>query len=114
MQYFTAVPEMSSNVLTLVAISLPLSSMWATAALENSHDTTDSGKFWASSSSNSSRQYTAPLGTSHTECSLPGSLTHPKPMSATDIDRHRNMYPDLEAGDVIQVDRQFSVASYRQ
>ncbi|KAJ6114430.1 hypothetical protein N7486_000208 [Penicillium sp. IBT 16267x] len=34
-QYFTITPELSSNVLTLVAISLPLSSIWAGATLES-------------------------------------------------------------------------------
>lgn len=34
-QYFTVTPELSSNVLTLVAISLPLSSIWAGATLES-------------------------------------------------------------------------------
>lgn len=36
LQYFTSVPELSSNVLTLVTISLPLSSIWAGAVLETS------------------------------------------------------------------------------
>ncbi|OQD89386.1 hypothetical protein PENANT_c002G08818 [Penicillium antarcticum] len=35
-QYYITVPELASNVLTLVAISLPLSSIWAGAALEQS------------------------------------------------------------------------------
>ena len=35
LQYCIVVPELSSNVLTLVTISLPLSSIWAGAALEN-------------------------------------------------------------------------------
>jgi pheromone alpha factor receptor len=35
-QYYIIVPELASNVLTLVAISLPLSSIWAGAALEQS------------------------------------------------------------------------------
>lgn len=34
LQYFTEVPELGTNVLTLVAIFLPLSSMWA-ATLAN-------------------------------------------------------------------------------
>ncbi|KAJ5481242.1 Pheromone receptor 2 [Penicillium sp. IBT 31633x] len=36
MQYYIIVPELSSNVVTLVVISLPLSSVWAGAALERS------------------------------------------------------------------------------
>lgn len=36
LQYFTSVPELASNVLTLVTISLPLSSIWAGAVLETS------------------------------------------------------------------------------
>lgn len=35
LQYFSKTPELSSNVLTLVTISLPLSSIWAGAVLEN-------------------------------------------------------------------------------
>ena len=35
LQYCVVVPELSSNVLTLVTISLPLSSIWAGVALEN-------------------------------------------------------------------------------
>lgn len=35
LQYFVRVPELSSNVLTLVTISLPLSSIWAGAALQS-------------------------------------------------------------------------------
>lgn len=35
LQYFSAVPELASNVLTLVTISLPLSSIWAGAVLES-------------------------------------------------------------------------------
>lgn len=34
-QYFSEVPELADNVLTLVTLSLPLSSIWAGAALEN-------------------------------------------------------------------------------
>jgi pheromone alpha factor receptor len=34
-QYYVVVPEFSSNVVTLVVISLPLSSIWAGAVLEN-------------------------------------------------------------------------------
>lgn len=36
LQYFSSVPELSSNVLTLVTISLPLSSIWAGVVLESS------------------------------------------------------------------------------
>ncbi|KAJ5793434.1 Pheromone receptor 2 [Penicillium paradoxum] len=36
MQYYVVVPELPSNVVTLVVISLPLSSIWAGAALEHS------------------------------------------------------------------------------
>lgn len=32
LQYFTNVPELGTNVLTLVSIFLPLSSMWATTS----------------------------------------------------------------------------------
>lgn len=39
LQYATTVPELSSNVLTLVTISLPLSSIWAGAALDHSRRT---------------------------------------------------------------------------
>ncbi|OQD76983.1 hypothetical protein PENDEC_c003G05230 [Penicillium decumbens] len=35
LQYFAHVPELADNVLTLVTLSLPLSSIWAGAALEN-------------------------------------------------------------------------------
>ncbi|EKV16094.1 Pheromone receptor 2 [Penicillium digitatum] len=35
-QYYIIVPELASNVVTLVVISLPLSSIWAGAALEHS------------------------------------------------------------------------------
>lgn len=35
-QYYVVVPELPSNVVTLVVISLPLSSIWAGAALEHS------------------------------------------------------------------------------
>lgn len=35
-QYYITVPELNSNVVTLVVISLPLSSIWAGAALKNS------------------------------------------------------------------------------
>ncbi|KAJ5197764.1 uncharacterized protein N7498_006881 [Penicillium cinerascens] len=35
LQYFSHVPELADNVLTLVTLSLPLSSIWAGAALEN-------------------------------------------------------------------------------
>ncbi|OQD96697.1 hypothetical protein PENSOL_c015G10315 [Penicillium solitum] len=35
-QYYITVPELASNVVTLVVISLPLSSIWAGAALEHS------------------------------------------------------------------------------
>lgn len=34
-QYLVVVPELNSNILTLVTISLPLSSIWAGAALDN-------------------------------------------------------------------------------
>lgn len=36
LQYFSSTPELSSNVLTLVTISLPLSSIWAGVVLESS------------------------------------------------------------------------------
>ncbi|KAJ5360975.1 Fungal pheromone mating factor STE2 GPCR [Penicillium concentricum] len=38
-QYYITVPELSSNVVTLVVISLPLSSIWAGAALEHARRT---------------------------------------------------------------------------
>ncbi|KAJ5422750.1 Fungal pheromone mating factor STE2 GPCR [Penicillium cf. griseofulvum] len=38
-QYYITVPELTSNVVTLVVISLPLSSIWAGAALEHSRRT---------------------------------------------------------------------------
>ncbi|KAK9854235.1 hypothetical protein MYU51_004087 [Penicillium brevicompactum] len=37
-QYYITVPELNSNVVTLVVISLPLSSIWAGAALESSRN----------------------------------------------------------------------------
>jgi pheromone alpha factor receptor len=36
LQYFSQVPELADNVLTLVTLSLPLSSIWAGVALDNS------------------------------------------------------------------------------
>ncbi|KAJ5815816.1 Fungal pheromone mating factor STE2 GPCR [Penicillium robsamsonii] len=38
-QYYITVPELASNVVTLVVISLPLSSIWAGAALEHARRT---------------------------------------------------------------------------
>lgn len=40
LQYFASTPELSSNVLTLVTISLPLSSIWAGVVLENNRRAT--------------------------------------------------------------------------
>ncbi|KAI9880515.1 MAG: hypothetical protein M1830_002555 [Pleopsidium flavum] len=37
LQYFTDIPEMGSNVLTLVAIFLPLSSIWASSSIDSHH-----------------------------------------------------------------------------
>ncbi|PLB34787.1 alpha-factor pheromone receptor STE2 [Aspergillus candidus] len=42
LQYFVGVPELASNVLTLVTLSLPLSSIWAGVALDYHRSSTDS------------------------------------------------------------------------
>jgi pheromone alpha factor receptor len=52
-QYYITVPELNSNVVTLVVISLPLSSIWAGAALKNARRPHDSQSqcrrnFWRS------------------------------------------------------------------
>ncbi|CAG7961732.1 unnamed protein product [Penicillium olsonii] len=51
-QYYIIIPELNSNVVTLVVISLPLSSIWAGAALENSRGLRSRDKnrrnFWRS------------------------------------------------------------------
>lgn len=36
LQYFTTIPAMSSNALTMVVLFLPLSSLWASTSLRNS------------------------------------------------------------------------------
>ncbi|KAK2753505.1 hypothetical protein FQN54_007895 [Arachnomyces sp. PD_36] len=117
--YFTEVLELGSNILTLVAIFLPLTSMWAAAVLENNNDLNSrSGRFWMGTSCNSnvSRQTSTSTCSQCTATAL-GPHGPSKILSASDIDRHSSLYPDLESGDFddnIHVDRNFSVASCRQ
>ncbi|KAI9835074.1 MAG: hypothetical protein M1819_002626 [Sarea resinae] len=113
LEYFTSVPELGSNSLTLVAIFLPLSSMWASASI---HDRTQqfaspqgNGKLLSSSNTNSASSSSAG--------SSPKSLVHPNgrrsylqsPNVRTDCE---GLGPDMEAqGTDIRVEHKLSVTS---
>ncbi|KAL1999686.1 hypothetical protein VTN02DRAFT_4160 [Thermoascus thermophilus] len=111
MQYYIPVPEMESNVLTLVAISLPLSSMWAASALhsqsESTGDSTERRKLWnpfSSLSSDASRQWSIFKNSSST-------VTHIRSVSRANLTTLGRLSPDTEAGKGIGVHRDFSVSS---
>ncbi|KAI9709819.1 MAG: hypothetical protein M1812_007611 [Candelaria pacifica] len=103
LQYFTDIPEMGSNVLTLVAIFLPLSSMWASFSVENSSQASSSPdshrKFLGSYSSGSTSTGSTSKPPNGTPSPTDTTFTHtshtalPSPITATARDEEK----DLEA-----------------
>ena len=104
LQYAIVVPELSSNVVTLVAISLPLSSIWAGTALDRvrGEDSSSGHRLWnLLSFGDSGKSHQLSTGssrgaTSNTCYSTSGTKPH----------------PDQEVGNAICVEREVEVHSY--
>ncbi|OJD22897.1 hypothetical protein ACJ73_05749 [Blastomyces percursus] len=90
--------EMNSNLLTLVAIFLPLSSLWATAATKSSFETLNSGPhqyLWSSERSNSTSSATRhPDSFSQSQPTLRSRGSVATTISPDQLDR---LYTDLDA-----------------
>lgn len=102
---------MESNVLTLVAISLPLSSMWAASALHNQSesagDSIERRKLWNPFSSfrtDTSRRWSIFKNSSST-------VTHISSVSRSNSTMLDRLYHDVEAGKGIGVHSDFSVSN---
>ncbi|KAI9813479.1 MAG: hypothetical protein M1827_004155 [Pycnora praestabilis] len=119
LQYFTNVPELGTNVLTLVAIFLPLSSMWASSSLgdhaEAPRTPTSHRKLFGSYASNSSAQYrdrkasNGPLSPADTDTTrVSDSIL----LSGTDSGT-KGTEADIEAQvlDGVRIDHRFSIAN---
>lgn len=76
-QYYIVIPELNSNVVTLVVISLPLSSIWAGAALESSRSLRSQDKkhrnFWRSLAGGADSSLSSPTKDSPTSLSSMGA-----------------------------------------
>jgi pheromone alpha factor receptor len=106
MQYFVPVPEMNSNVLTLLAISLPLTSIWASAAIKHSFETVDSvphRHLWSGTASSAS-----PNGSGQMGSEISQYTTTTASLKPYHLDR---LYPELEAGIAIDTDLNFNIGS---
>ncbi|OJJ44420.1 hypothetical protein ASPZODRAFT_153857 [Penicilliopsis zonata CBS 506.65] len=108
LQYATTTPELSSNVLTLVSISLPLSSIWAGFSL------TKKGPAFHSSSSSSARNLWNMLsfqtsGRGETTIASQAARTH-----CFSDSRPIKEHFDLESGGGISVEHDISVHSYHK
>lgn len=113
MQYYIPVPEMESNVLTLVAISLPLSWVRAASALHNqsnsASDSTERRKLlnpFSSSGTDTSRRWSVFKHPSPTVTQINGASG---PNSTAAVPDRR--YPDVKAGKGIGVQHNFSVTN---
>ncbi|PGH09479.1 pheromone alpha factor receptor [Blastomyces parvus] len=97
-QYPFPLYEMNSNVLTLVAIFLPLSSLWAAAATKSSFETLNSGPhqyLWSSERSNStSSAGTHPGNFSHNQSTLRSGGSVATTLSPDQLDR---LYTGIDA-----------------
>lgn len=106
LQYATRVPEIRSNVETLVTIFLPLSSIWAGISLDQRNNGIDTGhtrRLWnmlSFTESQKSRQL-ASMGSS------PGT-------SNTCYSTHDKLHPDAENGLGISVEREISLNTFRK
>ncbi|KAL8730940.1 MAG: hypothetical protein Q9166_003730 [cf. Caloplaca sp. 2 TL-2023] len=102
-EYFVSLPSMDSNVLTLVTIFLPLSSLWASASLNHRKKPSTESRFHGQSLGSNGNVSTgplideklliAPLSPSETATSRP---SHSNPPSPTN-NRDQNQHVDLEA-----------------
>ncbi|WEW58377.1 pheromone alpha factor receptor [Emydomyces testavorans] len=104
LQYFVKAAEMSPLVLTLVALSLPLSSMWAAQAVKNSFESDRGESQPRPLFANGSSERTYGSGTLG---SMAATLVPKRHLTAEQLDR---LYPELEAGD-IHVERDFTISS---
>jgi pheromone alpha factor receptor len=111
LQYFAHVPELADNVLTLVTLSLPLSSIWAGAALENTQrsDTLRRPRnLWRALAFNASRSM--PTDRSGTEMNATGYTGQTLCYADQQITKHSQ---DSEAPLAISVEHDISVDSVR-
>lgn len=108
-QYFIPVSEMNSNVLTLVAVSLPLSSLWAAAATRHSFETVNSSRqhhLWTGASHNTNTPNDNPKGNPSSQSITARANSTAPTLTPEQLDR---MYPELETGNGISVERKFSI-----
>ncbi|EAW09957.1 alpha-factor pheromone receptor STE2 [Aspergillus clavatus NRRL 1] len=110
-QYWVNIPEFSHNLLTLVTISLPLSSIWAGFTLDSSNNTANSTasrrNLWNVLSSNGTVQDKPNLSACSPVAS-PNTTCYSDPYSG------KPHHQDLEAGFGISVEHDISIHSYRK
>ncbi|KAL1963098.1 hypothetical protein VTN77DRAFT_8744 [Rasamsonia byssochlamydoides] len=111
LQYVTSVPEINSNIFTLVVISLPLSSLWAAAALRSKECPVGSGSGYGSG-----RKLWNVLLSGSTSSTRNDSVARPLqlaaqcvPSSTPPTDHMDLLYPELESGNLIAVQHDFTV-----
>lgn len=96
---------MAPLVLTLVVLTLPLSSMWAAQAVKNSFESERNPSkprpLFAKMTTEGSTKF-------GTHGSMANTLVSNHHLSPDQLDR---LYPDLEAGDAIHVERDFTISS---
>ncbi|MCJ1224557.1 hypothetical protein MMC12_001202 [Toensbergia leucococca] len=123
LQYFINVPSMSSNVLTLVSIFLPLSSLWASASLRSnspalkSPEPTRHPRLLSSFVSGSTGPFAhgkaldAQLSPSHTATTT--TAINNSPLSSPCKTCHTDTYSDLEAQNAVGEKGSFSASEDR-
>ncbi|KAM5445314.1 pheromone alpha factor receptor [Microsporum audouinii] len=115
LQYFIPEFEINTNILTLLALSLPLTTIWSAAAIRHGHNHKHgSGRhFWGGSSEKSlfDRNKISGGSFSHPTSTIVGSMQGPEKVKSADhFDR---LYPELHDTDNIAIERNFSVTSNR-
>ncbi|KAF3491052.1 mating-type alpha-pheromone receptor PreB [Arthroderma uncinatum] len=116
LQYFIPEFEINTNILTLLALSLPLTTLWSAAAVRHIHNDNNhgpgrhiwggsSGKYFFDQSKNSGGSFSHPAST------LVGTMNGSEKIKSADhFDR---LYPELNDAGPIAVDRNFSVTGDR-
>lgn len=115
LQYFIPEFEVNTNILTLLALSLPLTTLWSAAAVRHGHNKNQgSGRhFWGGSSEKSLFDHNKTSGGSfsHPTSTLIGSM--PGPEKVKSADHFDRLYPELHDTGNITIERNFSVTSNR-
>ncbi|KAK2827861.1 hypothetical protein FQN49_007270 [Arthroderma sp. PD_2] len=115
LQYFIPEFEINTNLLTLLALSLPLTTLWSAAAVRHGHNNNhgSSPHFWGGSSEKYLIDQSKNSGGSfsHPTSTLVGTMQGAEKIKSADyFDR---LYPEINDPGHIAVDRNFSITSDR-